>query len=143
MPNRRSHDPIGNYNFRVEIEGVTQGAFKSVDGLDSRTEIIEYQDGDDTTLRKRPGRTRYSNVILRRGFVNSDEFWKWRKAVVDGKVERKSGSIILLDDSGGEVMRYNFYEGWPCVWKGFELDGQGTDATVEEVQIAVEKIERA
>lgn len=142
MPNRRSHDPIGNYNFRVEIEGVTQGAFKSVEGLDSKTEIIEYQDGDDLTLRKRPGRTRYSNIILKRGFVNSGEFWKWRKAVVDGRVERKSGSIILLDDSGSEVMRYNFFEGWPCVWKGLELDGRGAEATVEEVQIAVESIER-
>jgi phage tail-like protein len=142
MPNRRPHDPIGNYNFRVEIEGVTQGAFKTVEGLDSQTEIIEYQDGDDLTLRKRPGRTRYSNIVLKRGFVNSDEFWKWRKAVIDGTVERKSGSVILLDDSGGEVMRYNFFEGWPCVWRGFELDGRGTEATVEEIQIAVEKIER-
>lgn len=142
MPNRRPHDPLGNFNFRVEVEGVTQGAFKAVEGLDSQTEIIEYQDGDDLTLRKRPGRTRYSNIVLRRGFVNSDEFWKWRRAVVEGKVERKSGSVILLDDSGGEVMRYNFFEGWPCVWRGFELNGRGTEATVEEVQIAVERIER-
>ncbi|MCZ6602449.1 MAG: phage tail protein [Planctomycetota bacterium] len=142
MPNRRSHDPIGNYNFRVEIEGVTQGAFKAVEGLDSQTEIIEYQDGDDITLRKRPGKTRYSNIVLKRGFVNSQEFWDWRKAVVDGKVDRKSGSVILLDDSGGEVMRYNFFEGWPCSWKGFELNGRGSEASVEEIQIAVERIER-
>ncbi|MEO0601759.1 MAG: hypothetical protein AAF211_09995 [Myxococcota bacterium] len=24
-PNRRAHDHIGNFNFKVEIEGVTQG----------------------------------------------------------------------------------------------------------------------
>jgi phage tail-like protein len=142
MPNRRKHDPIGNYNFRVEIEGVTQGAFKAVDGLDSHTEVIEYQDGDDLLLRKRPGRTRYSNIVLKRGFVNSDEFWQWRKAVAEGQVERKSGSIILMDDAGGEVMRYNFFEAWPCVWKGFELNGRGTESTVEEIQIAVERVER-
>lgn len=143
MSSRRKHDPLGNYNFQVEIEGVTQGAFKAVDGLDSQTEVIEYQDGDDRTLRKRPGRTYYSNIVLKRGFVNSDEFWKWRKAVIDGKVERKSGSIILLDDSGGEVMRYNFYEGWPCAWRGFDLEGRGSEATVEEIEIAVERMERA
>ena len=40
MPNRRTHDPIGNYNFRVEIEGVTQGAFKAVEGLDSITDEL-------------------------------------------------------------------------------------------------------
>jgi len=27
-PNRRAHDHIGNFNFKVEIEGVTVSAFK-------------------------------------------------------------------------------------------------------------------
>ena len=86
MPNRRDHDHIGNFNFKVEIEGVTQGAFRNVEGLDSETEIVEYQDGDDIILRKRPGRTKYSNVILKRGYINSTELWDWRKEVIDGKV---------------------------------------------------------
>jgi len=143
MPARRTHDHIGSYNFKVEIEGVTTGAFKAVDGLDSETEVIEYQDGDDLTLRKRPGRTKYANIVLKRGYVNSTEFWDWRKKVVQGKVERKSGSVILLDDAGEEVMRYNFFEAWPCSWRGFSLDGKGSDNAVEEVELAVEKVERA
>jgi len=127
----------------VEIEGVTSGAFKAVDGLDSETEIIEYQDGDDLTLRKRPGRTKYANIVLKRGYVNTKDFWEWRKLVVQGKVERKSGSVILLDDAGGEVMRYNFFEAWPCAWRGFSLEGKGSDNAVEEIELAVEKVERA
>ncbi len=142
MPNRREFDHIGNYNFKVEIEGVTVGAFRNVEGLDSETEVIEFQDGDDIVLRKRPGRTKYSNVSLKRGYINTDELWTWRKKVIDGVVERKSGSIILCADDGTEVMRYNFYEGWPCKWKGFTLDGKGTDVNVEEMELAVEKIER-
>ena len=31
------------------------GGFKNVEGLDSTTEVVEYQDGDDMILRKRPG----------------------------------------------------------------------------------------
>jgi phage tail-like protein len=143
MPNRREHDYIGNFNFKIEIEGVTQGAFKNVEGLDSETEIVEYQDGDDIILRKRPGRTKYSNITLKRGYINTDELWMWRKAVVDGLVERKSGSVILCGDDGSEIMRYNFYEAWPCKWKGFTLDGKGTDTNVEEIELAVEKIDKA
>ena len=142
MP-KRDFDHIGNFNFKVEIEGVTQGAFRNVEGLDSETEIVEYQDGDDLVLRKRPGRTKFSNVTLKRGYVNSDELWQWRKKVVEGKVERKSGSVILCGDDGEEIMRYNFFEAWPCKWKGFSLDGKGTDVNVEEIELAVEKIERA
>lgn len=143
MASRREFDHIGNFNFRVEIEGVTQGAFRNVEGLDSETEIVEYQDGDDLVLRKRPGRTKFSNIVLKRGFVNTDDLWQWRKKVVEGKLERKSGSIVLCGDDGEEIMRYNFFEGWPCKWKGFTLDGKGTDVNVEEIELAVEKIERA
>jgi phage tail-like protein len=142
MPNRRQFDHIGNFNFKVEIEGVTTGAFRNVEGLDSETEIVEYQDGDDLILRKRPGRTKYSNVTLKRGYVNNTELWEWRKQVIEGKVQRKSGSIILCADDGAEIMRYNFFEAWPTKWKGFTLDGKGTDVNVEELELAVEKIER-
>lgn len=140
--NRRKHDHIGQFNFRVEIDGVTQAAFKACEGLDSETEVIEYQDGDDIILRKRPGRTKYSNITLKRGYVSSDELWQWRKKVMDGKVDRKSGSVILLNDTGDEVMRYNFFEAWPAKWKGFTLDGKGTDVAVEELEFVVERWER-
>ncbi len=140
--NRRGHDHIGQFNFKVEIDGVTMGAFKQVEGLDSETEVIEYQDGDDNLLRKRPGRTKYSNIVLKRGYVNTEDLWQWRKHVMEGKVQRKSGSIILCNDSGGEVMRYNFFEAWPCKWKGFSLDGKGTDVAVEELEFVVERWER-
>ena len=142
MPNRRIHDPIGNFNFKVEIEGVTQGAFSRVDGVESKTEVVEYQDGEDIILRKRPGRTSYSNIVLSRGYVNSEELWNWRKAVIDGKIERKAGSIILSGDDGSEIMRYNFFEGWPCRWSWGVLDGKGDGTAVEEIEIALERIER-
>ncbi len=140
--NRRQHDYIGQFNFRVEIDGVTTAAFKNVEGLDSETEVIEYQDGDDLFLRKRPGRTKYSNIVLKRGYVSTDELWQWRKRVMEGKVDRKSGSIVLNNDNGDEVMRYNFFEAWPCKWKGFSLDGKGTDVAVEELEFVVERWER-
>ncbi len=143
MPNRREHDHIGNFNFRVEIEGVTQGSFAEVSGLDSETEVVEYQDGDDIILRKRPGRTRYSNIVLKWGYSQSDELWKWRKAVVDGRVERKAGSIILMGDDGAtEIGRFNFFEAWPCKWTFGPLDGQANETMIEVLELAVEKIER-
>jgi phage tail-like protein len=142
MPNRRPHDHIGNFNFHLEIEGLTAGTFRNVEGLDSETEIVEYQDGDDLTLRKRPGRTKYSNIVLKRGYVSSAELWQWRQKGMDGSVERPSGSVILCNDAGDPVMRYNFFEAWPCKWKGFTLDGKGTDAVIEEVELVIERLER-
>ena len=67
--NGRDYEHIGNFNFRVEIEGITVAAFRNVEGLESETEVIEYQDGDDIYLRKRPGRTKYSNIVLKKGYI--------------------------------------------------------------------------
>lgn len=142
MPNRRDHDHLTDHNWQLEIEGVTTGAFAEVSGLDSETEIIEYQDGNDLILRKRPGRTKYSNITLKRGYINNTELWDWRKAVMDGKIERKSGSVILAGDDGSEVMRYNFFEAWPAKWKGFSLNGKGNSAMTEEIEMVVERLER-
>jgi phage tail-like protein len=142
MPEDR-RDYFTLHNFNVEIDGVVQAGFKEVEGLDSVTEVIEYKDGDDMTVHKRPGRTKYSNIILRRGFINDPAFWEWRKSVIEGRVQRKSGSIVIFNDANEEVMRYNFYEAWPCSWKGPKLDASGRDVTVEEVELVVERIERA
>ena len=65
MPNRREFDHIGSYNFRVEIDGVTVGAFQEVSGLEVVTEVVEFQDGADLRRRKRPGRTSFSNIVLK------------------------------------------------------------------------------
>ena len=96
MPNRRGFDHIGNFNFKVEIEGVTQGAFKNVEGLDSETEVVEFQDGEDIVLRKRPGRTKYSNLTLKRGYINT-EFQELVSEIDRISNSTKFNGSVLLD----------------------------------------------
>ena len=62
--------------------------------------------------------------------------------VVDGEIERKSGSIILTGRNGKEIERYNFFEAWPVRYKNYTLDSMGRGVLVEEIEIAVERIER-
>jgi len=116
-------DHICAYNFRVEIEGVDAGQFQSVDGLSIEKEVIEYQNGDDPILRKRPGRTKYSNITLKHGYINGDAMWDCIRNnlsdVSTGKgPDRRDGTIILQGKGDDEVARYNFFEAWPYKWKG-------------------------
>ena len=144
MPNRREFDHIANCKFKVEINGVTVGAFMEVDGLESITEVEEFVDGEDIILRKRPGRTNYSNIILKRGFTwphQQRELWDWRQTVIDGRIERRAGSIIICGDDGSEIMRYNFFEAWPCRWRSSMLHAMGNGTITEELELVVEKIE--
>ena len=137
-------DPYMNYRFLVEIDGVTQGGFQECSGLDSITDPVEYREGgDNTTVRKLPGKTTYSDISLKRGLTDSDELWRWRKTVMDGNIERKNGSIIVLDSTGSEKVRWNFYEAWPSKWEGPSFDAKANDIAVETLTIAHEGIERA
>ena len=130
----------GSYHFLLEIVG----GFKTVSGMDSETEIIEFKQGNDLIVRKKPGRTTYSNIILERGYTATDDLWQWRKNIEDGKIDRRAGSIIILDQDGQtEVARYNFYEGWPCKWNAPEMDSDSSSMAIEKIELAIEKVERA
>lgn len=134
----------GNYSFSVELEGVLIAQFKSCSGLGVEVDEVEYRAGTDATTRKRPGRAKYKNIILKRGVMlwGHDSLWKWMQKTIDGKTERKSGSIVLRDDRLLEWGRFNFFEAWPKSWKGWELDGQGQGALVEEIELVCERLER-
>jgi len=138
----RGHDHIGNFNFRVEIEGIALAAFKEIDGMGSETEVIEYGGTVDQIRRKRPGRTKYFDITLKRGYTNDDTLWVWRKQVVDGQIIRKTGSIVVMSDDQQEIRRWNFFEAWPTKWKGFSLNGKGNSGLVEEITLTLEKLEQ-
>ena len=139
MPQR--HDPYKNFNFRVEIEGLTVAEFSEVSGLESETAVIEYRTGADRVTRKLPGLTKFGSLVLRRGLTENAELWNWRKTVVDGNVERKNGAVVLLADDGTEVMRWNFRNGWISKWAGPEFNAKSSDVAIETIEIAHEGIE--
>jgi phage tail-like protein len=98
-----------NYNFWVEIDGIRRIAFQECSGFDSTIEAIEHREGgENTSTRKLPGITRYSNIVLKWGMTDDPELYNWHRRVVQGATERKNGSIVLLDRRGQEVARWNF-----------------------------------
>jgi phage tail-like protein len=144
VPAAPTDDPYKDFNFRVEIEGMAVAAFSEVAGLESETAVIEYRVGGETnTVRKLPGLTKYANIILRRGITQDAELWNWRKNVVDGKADRRNGAIVLLDDDGNELVRWNFFHGWICKWEGPTLNARGNEVAIETIAIVHEGFERA
>jgi phage tail-like protein len=137
-------DPYRAYNFRVEIDGITRAGFREVSGLDSGQDAIAYREGSDPlTERKLPGLVKYSNITLKWGITDDAQLWDWRKQAMDGKVERKNGSIILLDDTGEEKVRWNFRDGWPTKWTGPSFNATGNEVAIETLEIAHEGVEMA
>lgn len=137
-------DPYKAFNFVIEIEGIAVAGFSEVSGLESETAVIEYRTGDDkqNAVRKLPGLTKFSNIVLRRGITQNAELWDWRKTVEDGQVDRRNGSIIVLGDDRTPVLRWTFREGWICKWVGPTLNAKGNEVAIETIEIAHEGLTR-
>ncbi|HEY3124363.1 MAG TPA: phage tail protein [Thermoanaerobaculia bacterium] len=144
MPPGPTNDPFTGLNFRVELEGIAVGAFSECSGLVSEVEVIEYRSGSDRgSPRKLPGVHKYANIVLKRGYTSDRQLWDWHKTVLDGQVQRKAGSIVLLNDAGQEVLRWNFREGWPTKYEGPSFNAKANDVAIETLEITHEGFELA
>ncbi len=140
----RNEDAHGSHSFSIDIDGLSLGQFTNANGLEMETEVVEYREGGNNrqSLKFR-GAGRYPNITLERGFTASDELWRW---FVDcqrgsGAMPRKDGSIVLHDQEGNEVCRWNFFRGWPCRWVGPALQSEDSGGSVEVLEIAHELLE--
>lgn len=144
MPGPARIDPYKNFRFRVEIQGLQQAAFQECSGLGSQIEVIDYRDGSDpASVRKLAGRVSYPDIVLKWGVTSSKDLYNWHLAAIQGQVQRVSGAVILLDDTGSEAVRWNFYEAWPSKWEGPRLNAMGNDVAIESLTITCERQEQA
>jgi len=139
----RRVDPFDNFNFKVEIDGIVRAAFQQCTGFDSTIDVIEHREGgENTTPRKLPGLTKYSNISLKWGITDDMELYQWHRDAVLGRLSRRNGSIVLLDREGNERARWNFFNAWPAKYDGPDLNAEGNDVAIETLELAHEGVER-
>ncbi|MFZ6756239.1 phage tail protein [Undibacterium sp. Ji50W] len=137
-------DPYKNFRFLLEIDGLTQAGFSDCSGFGSDVEVVEYREGGDaSTVRKLPGKSSFPDLTLKWGITDSRELYDWHQGILDGKLQRKNGSIILLDDLGQEKVRWNFFGAWPSKYKAPDLSGTGKEAAIDALTISCERLIRA
>lgn len=132
------NDPYTSFNFLVEIEGLVVGGFSEVSGLQVETQVEEYQEGGvNDFVHRFPGPTRYpSNLILRRGLTDLQTMWSWYQDVISGKIERRNGTVYLLDTRGIPSHWWDFREAFPARWQGPDLRADGNSVAVETIELA-------
>ena len=133
--------------FALELDGVEIARFTGCSGLVITTEVVEVTSTDAATgtprIHKRPGRSKYEDLVLKRGLTASKTLTDWHQGVIDGTVERKNGSIVVYDNADAEVDRWNFEKGWPSKWSASDLSADSDDVMVEEVTITHDFLARA
>jgi phage tail-like protein len=134
---------LPGHQFVVEIDGINRAGFQQVSGLEITVETTEYNEGGRSSPLKIPGLVKYSDITLRYGVVRDPELYGWIKAVVDGDVQRRDGSIVQLDAAQAEVYRWNFFEAWPTKLTAGEFNAQTSSVLVDVLVLACERVERS
>jgi phage tail-like protein len=137
-------DPYRAYNFKLVIQGVTEGHFTECTNMGIKIEALTYREGGQSQVVHRiPGRVEYADITLRYGLTTSMDLWNWMMTGVKGKVERKNVSIAMLDsDSVSEVLRWNLVNAWVSEWRGAPLDALGRLIAIESITLVFETLER-
>ena len=130
-------DPYLSFKFLVELQSLIVGGFSEVSGLQAETEIEEIREGGvNDYVHKLPKITKYPNITLKRGITDCDTLWKWHQDVVNGKVERKTVFVVLMDGEGNEKWRWSFEHAYPVKWQGPDLKADSSAVAVETLELA-------
>jgi phage tail-like protein len=136
-------DPLRNFRFRVEIDGIQQAGFSEASGFDATVAAIDYREGThDTHVTKVPGLTAFANVTLKWGVTDSMLLHNWHRQIVNGDIQRKNIAIIVVDEAGADKARWEVVEAWPSKYTPTTLNAKGNDVSIETLEICNEGVTR-
>jgi phage tail-like protein len=138
------HDPLRNFRFRLEIDGIQAAGFTEAAIAPTTTETIDYREGTDPQVRKLSGLTKYGTVTLKRGVTASLELSHWHQQIVSGQIatNRKQVVIVVQDEAGTDVARYVVSEAWPVKYDPGDLNAKGNEVFIEALELVNEGVER-
>ncbi len=137
-------DPFPTFKYYVEVGGyITEAAFSECSGLEMATDVFEYQEGGlSEYVHKFPGRTKVSNVTLKRGFATSNELYKWYKDMetklrTGEKLEFRQVTIKLYSTAEqGKKMTWTLNRAFPVKWVGPAFKSDEAAVAIESLEFA-------
>ncbi len=140
------NDPYRNFRFKVVIDGIqVTGGFAEATIPDTTTDPVDYREGNDPTFqRKLSGLTKYGNITLKKGLIDSMALYEWRKLVEDsGAVKaRKSISLILVDEENNEKAQWDIMDAWPTKYSSSGFSAKANEVVIETLEIVHEGVKR-
>ena len=140
-------NPYGAFNFVVNLNspGVDPeselGGFSDVSGLVTEMTVAEYRNGNsrENHVKKIPLMHKVNDVTLKRGIVDSNEFFAWMKLTREtGYKAKRDVSIALRDETGQVVRKWLLQSVIPLKYTGPTLAGKGGDVAMEELVLSCE-----
>lgn len=141
--------PFKKYNYKVEIDGITEASFSEVSGFDASIDVIEYRTGDEGVnwSRKLNGLTKFGNVTLKWGMTSSLSFYEWVTSISNGtslgEDHNKAVTITLFDDDGSTALAvWTLTNAWPSKYTAPDFNASSSEIAFESVELVYESMTR-
>jgi phage tail-like protein len=116
--------------------------FSEVAGLEASVDVKAYPEGG-YVVRQLPGRSTFTNLVLKRGFSADLSFWSWFTDVASGtRPVRRRGVMVELmsNDYATVVGRWTVDRALPVRMKLSDLNARSSELAIEELHLAHEGI---
>lgn len=143
------YEPPPAFFFVVYVDGFpTDTSFQEVSGLqvEIETETVT-EGGQNRYVHRLPTRTKYSNLVLKRGVVTiPSPFGSWLDdAVSKGPVRKvKARTIVLqlLDQTLIPLVSWKVFGAYPLRWEHSQLNSQANEVLTETVELSYQFFQR-
>jgi phage tail-like protein len=141
--------PPSVFSFRVDIDGAEgETSFQEVSGLQVELETEDLAEGGQNRyVHKLPVRTKYSNLILKRGVVTgASPFGRWvTQAMSRGLVRQNDAKTIvvkLLNEKKGPLVVWKVFGAYPLRWEHSALNSMGNEILTETIELNYQFFQR-
>ena len=111
--------------------------FQAVSGLSVEYDVEEYKEGGENRFtHKLPGRTKYTDLVLKRGMLTDSEVTKWCLAAFrDRDFKPADISVILMNEKGEPLRTWNVAHAIPKKWSVTDLNANDNAVVIETLEL--------
>ncbi|WP_372756874.1 phage tail protein [Mariniflexile sp.] len=135
------YPPVG-FHFKVDFTDISNNKndhqFQSVSGLSVDLETEEIAEGGENRFKhKIPVRTKYPNLVLKRGMLMGSGVISWcRKALEDFEIEPIDVTVSLLDEKHEPLQTWSISKAYPVKWNVADFNAEENKIVIETLELA-------
>jgi len=133
------YPPWGFY-YKVEFSisrNTDDARFQAVSGLSVEYDYESFKEGGENRFEhKLPVRTKYSDMVLKRGMLADSEVIKWCLAAFRDREFRPSDiNVILMSEKGDPLRTWNVVHAIPKKWLVSDFNSNESSVVIETLEL--------
>lgn len=133
--------PPWSFYYRVEF-GASKSKddvrFQTVSGLSVEYDMEEYKEGGENRFsHKLPGRTKYADLVLKRGMLTDSALIAWfMDAFRDRVFEPTDVNVILMNEAGDPLRTWKIVQAIPKKWSVSDFNSGENTVVIETMELS-------